>query len=91
MKQTTKLFLLAELLDIITTMMNLRLPGMYEANPFMAGLPFWAWLIVKVSITIIIAVLMQRLNFGKKAWLIVSLASIPPIWNFGLLLYVLLI
>ena len=84
------LFLLAELLDILTTLVNLSIPGVFEANPVMAGLPLWAWLVIKLSVTVIIATLMQRLNFGKKAWLIVGLASFPPIWNFGLYLYVMI-
>jgi hypothetical protein len=81
------LFLLAELLDIITTLINLRIPGMYEANPFMVGLPTWAWITVKLSVTLIICVLMKRLNF-KRAWLIPALAWLPPLWNLGLFIYI---
>jgi len=82
------LFLLAELLDITTTLVNLHIPGVYEANPFMAGLPVWVWITVKLSVTVIICVLMKRLDFGKKAWIIPALASIPPLWNLGLFLCV---
>ena len=84
------LFLLAELADIITTLVNLRIPGVIEANPFAAGMPTWAWITVKLSVTVIICVLMKRLDFGKKAWIIPALAWLAPLWNFGLFLYVML-
>ena len=84
------IFILAELADIITTLVNLRIPGVIEANPFAAGMPTWMWIIIKLSVTIIICVLMVRLNFGKKVWVIPALAWLPPLWNFGLYLYVML-
>jgi len=71
------LFLLAELVDIITTLVNLRIPGMYEANPFIAGLPTWGWITFKLVTTVIICVVMKRLDFGKKVWVIPALAWLP--------------
>ena len=38
MKPVTLPFLFFELLDIVTTKVNLRLPGVYEANLFMGGI-----------------------------------------------------
>jgi len=84
------LFLLAELADVVTTLVNLRIPGVIEANPFAAGMPTWAWITIKLSVTVIICVLMVRINFGKKAWAIPALAWLPPLWNFGLYLYIML-
>ena len=88
MKPVTLLFLFAELLDIVTTKVNLRLPGVYEANLFMGGMPEWAWITVKLCVTAIICVLLQRMDFGKLAWLAPALASIPVIYNLGLFLYI---
>ena len=85
MKTTTKVFIAAELLDILTTRINLSLPGFYEANPFMAGIQYW--LIVKIIGTIAICLLLERLDFRKFIIIVPIAASIPPIWNIGLLIY----
>jgi len=81
LKPVVVIFTLVELLDTITTLINLFLPGVYEANLFMARMATWNWITFKLFVALIICILMQRLNINKK-WLLVPIfAGIPVLVN----------
>lgn len=81
----TKLFIYLQLLDLLTTMVVLRLPGGYEANPVVAHLMsvagvFGALLIVKLSI---VGVILLAERYGKT-WAITKGAYVYAavvVWN----------
>ena len=86
MKLSIWLFILIQLADIVTTKIALTFPRVYEANMIMAGTIYWVEF--KLFVVLIICLIMQRFNFGKKKEaLILILASIPPLWNIGLMCY----
>jgi hypothetical protein len=86
MKPATFLFIAAEVLDILTILVNLTIPAMYEGNPFMVATGEY-WVLVKLAIVLVICFAIERFNFGKRAFLVPALAAIPPAWNIGILIY----
>ena len=85
MKPATVWFIIAEVVDIYSTKINLSIPAFYEANPLMARLNHWVD--VKILVTVIICLAIEKFDFGKRAFLVPMLAFIPPLWNIGLLIY----
>jgi hypothetical protein len=86
MKPTTIWFIYAQLLDIFTTRINLSIPAMYEANPFMAATGEY-WVLVKLATALVICLANERFDFGKYSILIPLLASLFPLFNIGVLIY----
>jgi hypothetical protein len=81
LKPVVIVFILVELLDIITTLINLSLPGIYEFNSFMARMATWNWIAFKLVVTLIICILMQRLKLSKRWILVPILAGIIVLVN----------
>lgn len=77
-KRITAIFLLAELLDCLTTLIGVGLMGMTELNPLSAN---WSLLIPlkMLGIGLVAGVLQWR---GRGAyWIIPVIAGIPVLWN----------
>jgi len=78
MKSVTIAFLIAELLDCMTTFIGLRM-GMIEVNPicFSLGLLITA----KIVAIGIVATVLQVKRPHKLDWLVFAIAGLPVIWN----------
>jgi hypothetical protein len=80
MRRTTLLFLCAETLDLLTTIIGLKM-GMTEMNPLVYKFGWDAVIIFKIFATIIIAIVLQKKKYRKHDIIIPWLAFIPVIWN----------
>jgi len=88
MNKIVKWFLLAQLLDLLTTLVGIIYFEAIEGNPIMniVGLPMLI-AIKLISMLMVSIVLMVRLN--KRVWFgifLIVLSSIAPIWNTGVIL-----
>ena len=83
----TKLFILLELLDILTTMVGLAYFGMIEGNPAFSNMPMWrAYLIKLMWITFFVGVLEYPINIPALKRLVPvywlpCLVSLYPVVN----------
>lgn len=93
----SKVFVVAEVLDLLTTMVGLLvIPGIWEANPIVGFIGGWFQTVILKSTVVILVVsvveLMRRpLKVGKitvfsgrlsKAiWIIPFVAALPVLWN----------
>jgi len=89
MKLSTKLFILFQILDIALTFFAIRWGLATEMNPlgFTPGL-----IIYKFVATLTVAFFLEKLNFGKLAYILVGFPLLVVIWNiinivFSLVLY----
>ena len=90
-------FIIAELLDLATTAVGLLvIPGIWEANPMVAGLGGWmqALLLKLAAVALIVSaieVMNRPLQLGsvrifsgklpKAVWMIPVIAGLPMLWN----------
>ncbi len=76
-------FLMVQLMDIITTWFGLTVvAGVREANPMWGGL----FLPVVKFITIVdIALILQKFELSRLAWIIPAASAIPVVWNLFIL------
>jgi hypothetical protein len=84
LKQPVKYIIIAECLDVITTVMGMCL-GLGEGNPLLRELSFLNMLIFKISSTFLVAFVVQKLNFGKWGWIFSAIAILPVFWNLYIL------
>lgn len=77
MKLCTLCFLIAEMLDLLTTGIGL-LVGAVELNQF---LPLGALLVVKVLVVAIVAYALEKKRASILDWIIVVVAGLPVAWN----------
>jgi len=80
MRRTTLLFLCAEALDFLTTIIGLEM-GMAEANPLVYKYGWNTVIIFKIFATIIIAIVLEKKKYKKYDIVIPWLAFVPVIWN----------
>lgn len=81
LKLVVVFFILAELLDIITTLTGMYLFGAIEKNPFMVYMGIEMMILLKLFITCIATYIMQKFDLKKLAWAIPIAAILPVIWN----------
>lgn len=84
LKQITKYFLLAELLDVVTTTYGVYfIPRLWESNPLHDVLGGWAPLIlIKLLVTLLIVIILESVD--DWPWLVRILpliAALPVMWN----------
>lgn len=81
----TKVFLIAETLDYLTTLVGLFFLdlGLKEVNTI---LNFWVLLIVKFIAVIFVAWRLDNWKYSKKIWVVPVIALLPAIWNIGVIL-----
>jgi len=85
MKNTASLFIIAEIMDIITTYISLSL-GSVELNPIVIYLG-WGWsFVIKIIATILIICFIQFLLpkiyfWNKFGWIYPIIAFIPVVLN----------
>ena len=74
-------FIIVQLLDILTTIIGIRYFGCVEANPFASIFGIYGFWIYKLIVIIIVSTVMQLydLKWGNK--LIICVAGIPIAWN----------
>ena len=84
LKQPVKYIIIAECLDIITTVMGMCL-GLGEGNPFLKELVLFEILVFKIFSTFIVVLTVQKLNFGKWGWIFPIVAILPVFWNLYIL------
>jgi len=85
LKQPVKYIIIAECLDVITTVMGMCL-GLGEGNPFLRNLSFLNMWIFKISSTFLVAFVVQKLKFGKWGWIFPIVAIAPVFWNLYILI-----
>lgn len=84
LKMISKLFILAEALDVFTTLWGiLFIPQIWEANPIAGFLGSWpATLAVKVLATLIVVWVLEKIDsWPDLVRIIPILASLPVLWN----------
>lgn len=77
MKLCTLCFLIAEMLDLLTTGAGLLI-GAMELNRF---LPLGVLVVVKVVVVAVVACVLECKRTSKLDWIIVVVASVPVAWN----------
>jgi hypothetical protein len=98
----SKVFLLAEFLDMLTTMIGLLvIPKIWEANPIVEGVGGWLQtlllkFIVMFIVVTVIELMRQPLKIGsvtlisgklpKAIWIIPVVAGLPVLWNYVVIL-----
>lgn len=80
MRKVTIYFLLAEVLDLITTMVGLRL-GMVELNPVFNKAEWEILFLIKIIGTIIVVIALERKKKQKIDVIFPIVALIPVLWN----------
>lgn len=80
MKLVTKVFILIESLDIITTLIGLGL-GLTEGNPLVNSWGLGGLIAVKTIAVFIISYLMEYFEFGWLAWIPTITAAVPVVVN----------
>jgi hypothetical protein len=98
----SKVFLLAEFLDMLTTMIGLLvIPKIWEANPIVEGVGGWLQtlllkFIVMFIVVTVIELMRQPFKIGsvtlisgklpKAIWIIPVVAGLPVLWNYVVIL-----
>jgi hypothetical protein len=87
LKTCTILFIVAQIVDVVTTGALLLIPGTRETNWLLSQIGGVNFIVVKVTIDILAAYLMQKYDFGKF-WnsMFVFCSSVTPAWNIGTLI-----
>lgn len=80
MRNVTIYFIFAETLDLITTMIGLRL-GMTETNPLVYRYGWDAVILVKILITIGLSIVLEKKKEQPIDILLPWIAILPVIWN----------
>ncbi len=97
LQKVSIVFIVAELLDLATTAVGLLvIPGIWEANPMVAGLGGWMQaLLLKLAAVLLIVAAIEVMNrplqigsvrifsgkLPKAVWMIPVIAGLPMIWN----------
>lgn len=85
LRNTVIFLLLFEILDGITTIVGLNM-GFMELNPLVYRLGWSTVIILKVIITVGIAIVLQVKREHKLDYVIPCIAAIVPLWNSAMLL-----
>ena len=90
LQRHTKIFILIQLLDLLTTMIGIYYLGLLEGNPMYAGWGLERMLILKFIYTFMIAIVLEMpFDYGWLKW-VPAVISFPPIpWNIYMILTVL--
>lgn len=80
-KKVTLVFVILEILDIITTIIGIRYFGYSEINPLARVLGLNGLFVLKVVVIIFIAVFMQVKNLKWVNVVVIGIISLPVIWN----------
>jgi hypothetical protein len=85
MKKITKVFIIVELLDIITTLIGIYLyPYLIETNPIFSflGENWYLTVLIKSSIIMGVAIVLEkRKKWSRFVWVIPTIATFPVISN----------
>lgn len=94
LKPYTIVFLLAQFFDFLTTYIGLAI-GRMEGNPYVYMYGWEKLLTLKLLVCLIVFLYFQlritKPRIIKFFWIITILASLPPAWNFGLILRTVLV
>ena len=82
LSRPTKLFVLIQLLDLLTTMVGICYFGLWEGNPMYSGWGLERLIMLKLIYTTMIAIVLEMpFDYGWLKWIPVVI-SIPPVpWN----------
>jgi hypothetical protein len=78
LKPVSWLFISAQILDIMTTVVGIEFFGAQELNPL--GFNFGT-LALKVLVSIIVVVGLERFNFSRLVLVVPVVATLPVAWN----------
>lgn len=78
MKLVTKIFILFEIVDIALTFFAIRLGLAYEINPNGFTIKL---ILAKFFVIILVAVCMEKVNFGKLVYLFPIIPILTVMWN----------
>ena len=90
LQRHTKIFVLIQLLDLLTTMIGICYLGLREGNPMYAGWGLERMFALKFIYTLIVAIVLEMpFDYGWLKW-VPAVISFPPIpWNIYMILTVL--
>ena len=84
MRNATKLFILIELLDLLTTMIGFQL-GLVEGNLLYANWQYHRMYLLKLNYTVMGITIMEYLPDNWFLWVPCALAFPPVPWNIWML------
>ena len=84
MKTITKTFIIAEGLDLLTTITGIIFLNLWDANPLQIC---FTTIICKIVITVIVAWILQIKAKHSVYWIIPSVAVLPVIWNIFVIVF----
>jgi hypothetical protein len=77
-----KLFILVQLLDLLTTLIGIYFFGFKEINPFFADLGIVGMVFFKLIIILVVSEILFYVNFPKWFYRFVYILSgVPVVWN----------
>lgn len=87
MRSITKVFIAAEVLDLITTFIGLYyIPGVAEGNPLFKDA--MSMIVAKTLATFFVAWMLERYGGRSKIfWIVPIIAMIPVPWNIFVIIY----
>ena len=90
MKNPTKLLILIQMLDLLTTMVGVQYFGLTEKTPWYFGWDIETLIMIKLMcVCVMMAILEQPRNYGWLAWVPSVIAVLPVIGNIYMILGVL--
>jgi hypothetical protein len=84
LKLISKVILLAEGLDLLTTFTGLLLfPQLRESNPMLVSFGSWLpTLLAKIVATVIVVIVIERVGkWSRLVWIVPTIALLPVFWN----------
>ena len=87
-KLVTKIFILFQILDIVITFLGIRFGLAIELNPLGFNTKT---IILKLLSTLIISLLLERMEFPKIVWILPSVGIFAFFWNISIIIWQLLL
>jgi len=84
LKPISKLVIIAESLDLLTTFTGLLFfPQLWETNSMLVLLGGWLpFILVKIAATIAVVIIIERVEkWPGLVWIIPCIAALPVVWN----------
>jgi len=82
-------YVLAQIADVVTTMIALRKPGLIEGNPvsayLMSKIGHTGWILVKLALAFGALYLLIDYDLIWPVWVIAGLVGAVAVWNYRLI------
>ena len=88
-KNSTKLLILMQMLDLLTTLVGIQFLGLVERNPLLIGWDIESLIMLKLIAVCFMVILMEQHDYGWLEWIPSAVTSIPVFGNIYMILSVL--